>query len=399
MALTTRMQSVGEASRELGDFYVPGFEVRIDGPGLPGRLPRSILRDVFQVTYKDDVNAIDSIELQVNNWDEESSRFAYVGSEEAGKLEPIHRIFEPCNREFRLHMGYMPELTHMMTGTFTSMEPRFPSTGRPTLTVRGLNVLHQLRRKQYTHAWTEKKESEIARSIQGLRDRQTGRKRFPLPIEVSRNAMNDETPIEYIAQENQYDVDFLLGLARRRGYELVVREVDGERKLYFGPSDPKNPDTRITTYTLEWGKSLIDFTPTLTTANQVGSVTVNGWDRAKKRPISETVRLDDRRIARNEDLHETLERCDPREEQVVSLPVFTKHEARRRAEAILRERQKDLVKASGTTVGLPNLRAGLVIAIDGIGARFSGKYYVTQTTHTIDDKGYVTRFKARRESA
>jgi hypothetical protein len=38
-----------------------------------------------------------------------------------------------------------------------------------------------------------------------------------------------------------------------------------------------------------------------------------------------------------------------------------------------------------------------VVAITGIGARFSGLYFVTATTHTIDDSGYVTEFNARRE--
>ena len=34
--------------------------------------------------------------------------------------------------------------------------------------------------------------------------------------------------------------------------------------------------------------------PTLTTANQVKSVTVKGWDRAKKKAISVKVSLDDK---------------------------------------------------------------------------------------------------------
>ena len=36
-----------------------------------------------------------------------------------------------------------------------------------------------------------------------------------------------------------------------------------------------------------------DFKPTLTTANQIRSVTVRGWDRRTKQPIKETVSLDD----------------------------------------------------------------------------------------------------------
>jgi phage protein D len=57
-----------------------------------------------------------------------------------------------------------------------------------------------------------------------------------------------------------------------------------------------------------------------------------------------------------------------------------------------------MVKASATTVGLPDLRAGRRVQIAGVGSRFSGTYFVTDTSHTIGDGGYTTRFNARREN-
>jgi phage protein D len=48
-------------------------------------------------------------------------------------------------------------------------------------------------------------------------------------------------------------------------------------------------------------------------------------------------------------------------------------------------------------VGLPDLRAGSVVYIDGLGERFSGRYFVTSTTHAISDSGYTTQFECRRE--
>ena len=41
---------------------------------------------------------------------------------------------------------------------------------------------------------------------------------------------------------------------------------------------------------------------------------------------------------------------------------------------ILEENAKDMVKGSGSAVGLPDLRAGSVVQIDGLGARFIGNY-------------------------
>jgi phage protein D len=77
--------------------------------------------------------------------------------------------------------------------------------------------------------------------------------------------------------------------------------------------------------------------------------------------------------------------------------VHTKEEAKKIAVGILKDRQKEMVKASASCVGLPSLCAGSKVEIEGLGARFSGTYYVTATTHTLGDSGYTTRFDARRE--
>src|SRR5205807_7888664 len=101
-----------------------------------------------------------------------------------------------------------------------------------------------------------------------------------------------------------------------------------------------------------WGRALLEFKPTLTTANQVRSVTVRGWDRAAKKPIEEKVDLEDPELNRNRDLYRLLKRCDPHEDIVVNEPVFTKDHAKKRARALLQERQKVMVTAGATTVGL-----------------------------------------------
>jgi phage protein D len=387
--------------REIAGFYVPTFEVRIAGAELPG----PALRDIQKVVYRDNVAELDSFELVVNNWDPATNSFRYVGSETREELESregLFRLFEPCNTKVELRMGYRDELRTMLTGTFTTMEPIFPTGGAPTLTVRGLNVLHQLRRKPYSYAWENKRDSEIARELATLRDPESGRKRFPLPIEIDENALSREPVLEYVAQDNVTDIDFLMMRALERGYVVFVQPEDPDRgteeRLYFGPSEGgRGSRLRKVTYELAWGKSILELKPTLTTANQTRSVTVRGWDRNKKEPIEEKVDLDDPELNRNQDLYELLKVCDPRDDVVVNLPVFTKEQAKRRARDLLREQQKGMVQVTGKTIGLPDLRAGQVVALTGIGARFSGLYFVTATTHTIDDGGYVTEFNARRE--
>lgn len=394
-------QTLFVASIAQGGFYVPQFELKIQGVGLP----QDVVRDVKELTYKDDVKAIDNFEITVNNWDADTRDFKYVGAETAADLSgpspnPMYTLFEPCNKQVQVLMGYVGNLQTMLNGDFTTMEPSF-TAGASTLTVRGLNVLHQLRRKQYTTSWQNKKDSDIAENIATLTD--GGQKRFPLPIVTDSTAKQTEPILPIVSQQNQYDIEFLYFRARERGYVIYIQEANTQgnnpRQLYFGPSDSSQaPQIASVTYILEWGKSLIEFKPSLTTARQVKSVTVNGWNRGNKSAISSTVSLDDPELKTNKDLYRLLQRCDPREQIVVDEPVTTAAEARRRALAILNDSQKEMVKASVTTVGLPNLRAGQRVIIAGVGARMSGSYFVTDSTHTINDSGYITTFNARREN-
>ena len=127
------------------------------------------------------------------------------------------------------------------------------------------------------------------------------------------------------------------------------------------------------------------------------NVTVNGWDRKARKPISGKASLDDPKLKKklNPDLLELLQKCDAREERVVDEPVFTQDQANERAKAILLDRSKEMVKASGTCVGLADLRAGQRVRIAGLGVRFSGEYFVTDTTHTISDSLSYTDERAR----
>ncbi len=392
---------MSDASQAANAFYVPQFQIVVQGANLP----HGVLRDVTEIVYRDKIDEIDSCELNVNNWDAELRRFKYIGSEDlddqghpksAGPGTDNWTLFEPCGKLVELYLGYAPgPLERMMVGTFTTMEPSFPASGPPVLQVRLLNRLHALRSTKYDGEWHDKTDSYIAEDIGKKRDPKTGKARFPIPIVTDANAKAKEPSLVYVGQKNQYDVDFLWQRARVNGYDVRIEGEQGKEQLKFGPSGaPERP-----TYQLEWGQSLIDFKPTLTTANQFKSVTVKGWDRAAQKPIEEKVDFTHPDLAKlNKDLHRLIEQCDPREEVVEELPVYTRDEAKKRALSILTDQHKRMVKASGTTIGLPLLRAGSKIQLGkSVGSRLAGTYFVTATQHTFNSNGYTTRFEARRE--
>jgi len=387
--MTLYDESTNPANR---DFYAPGFELRIDGVGLP----QGVLRDVMEVTYHDDINEIDGFELTVNNWDATTRRCKYIGSETAAQLSgsSLYTLFDPGGKSCELALGYVGSLQSMLRATFQSIDPNFPESGPPVLTVRGSNILQQLRTKKYTYAWTSQTPSNIALSFNNFRAAGQPRLRSSVTHQTwnlitNSQAASNETMIDYIAQTDQYDVAFLLQLAHSQGY--VLEAYEGTQQLYFGPSQ----QAQATDYQLEWGKGLMSFKPSLSTANQWQSVTVRGWDRQTQKPISAKVDLTDPQISKlNNNLQYLIQ---DRQQQTVDLPVFTVAEATQKARALLLDRSKEIVTAHGKTVGLPALRAGTRVNIQGIGARLSGTYFVTKSTHTLGEGGYVTEFDCRRE--
>ena len=361
------------------EFYIPQFQVKLRGRPLG----QDVVRDILSVTYKDNIAEIDSFEITINNWDADKRSFKFSDGD----------LFDP-GKQIELWMGYngKDSLRLMLTGEITALKPSFPSSGQPTLAITGLNLMHRLRTKQESHAYENLKDSEIALQIGS---------RLNLDVVVDRNALAQEEKYPYLFQDNQYDIIYLMERARHVGYDLFVRESgengqSGESSLYFGPS----VSVRNVSYKLTYGRSLIEFQPELSTAKQVSKVTVRGWDAVKKDKIEYTAKRSDIKTKGVGDAGgqaEIDQAFGDREEVITDKPVRSLQEATTLATETLENIAKEMVKGHGSTVGLPDLRAGSILIIDGIGTRFSGRYFVTSTTHAIGDGGYTTQFDCRRE--
>jgi uncharacterized protein len=307
----------------------------------------------------------------INNWDAETRQFKYSDD----------RLFDP-GTEVELKLGYYGKpLESMMAGEITELRPAFPAGGQPTLTISGLNVLHRFRKEQRSDTYIDKTDYQIASEIA---------RRIGADIETIGQAGPSHA---YLIQDNTYDIVFLMDRARANDYELTLDAASG--KLKFGPSDRQ----KRSVYELIYGRTLIEFQPSLTTAHQVGAVTVRGWDPFKKKKIEHTATADDLAAAGlDADTIRAIEKSySGRKEVVATQIVESEQEAERLAVQTLQQIAKGLVTASGSTVGLPQLRAGGVVMVGGLGDRFSGRYYITDTSHTVGDSGYSTQFNCRRE--
>ena len=390
------------------DLYVPAFEVKVSGSSLPNE----VVRDVIEVTYKDTVekNKFDTFEITINNWDDEKLDFKYTGFRDGTADPQRDELFDP-GQDIELWMGYFSpmgspstqqgpseRLRLMLTGTITKLAPTFPAGGKPTLKISGPNILIKMIDKQETHTYRDKlRDSEIAMEV-GQRNKLTlnGQK---IPVRIDPKALNEEPPTtDLVLQDNQFDILFLFELAHRNGYEVVLKldENTDEPYLYFGPSTQDVP----LPYLLEWGKSLVQFQPTISTGRQVNQLTIRSWNIRTKKPIEVTVKRDELSTRPLEDearLYRLEQGFQDRREIIVEKPFRSKAEAKREAKAMLKKLKDKMITAQGSTVGTPDLRAGKTIQIGGLGRTFDGKYFLESTTHTIGTSGYTTSFKARKE--
>jgi phage protein D len=252
--------------------------------------------------------------------------------------------------------------------------------------------LHRLRGKQESHAYENRTDSEIARQIGG---------RLSMRVRTDPAAAATEERYKYLYQHNEYDIIYLMKRAQRIGYDLFIEEngENGQAKdstLCFLPS----VNLRRKIYKLTYGRSLIQFQPSLSTANQVGKVRYQGWDHENKKKIEYTAQRSDiatKGVGTEGGQSSIDQSFRDREEVITTQPVLSEQEAKTLATETLERIAKEMVTGTGSTVGLPDLRAGSIIEIDGLGTRFSGRYFVTATTHAIGDSGYTTQFECRLE--
>lgn len=370
--------------------FVPRFRIR------KGRndLAAEIVHDVMSVTYNDTLGEeIDGFALTVNNWDAQRRRPKYFGYPTAptGTAQTLAETFRPAS-EFQIWLGYGDDLKLMTVGYVEKIEATFPQGGAMTLRVHGFDFMKQFKRLKFSKVWRGKRDSEVAKELEQPASA-PDTPGIGFEVRVSDEAKARE-PRETIRMRNESVAEFLKSRARRRGYVLQTRYDVGERNidsyLYFGPQETRTDPV----YKLEWGKTLVEFKPAID-ASPLTRVTVRGWNPRTGRRVEATARL--REMQCNSDLHVYVEALG-REETITDEVVEDRDTALQLARDTIRRHGCGFVKATGTTIGLPDLRAGRVIEIAGTDYRFDGSYRLTKTTHTIDTNGYRTTFEATREA-
>jgi len=351
-------------------FYVPSFEILVNN--------KDLLHDLY----------MEISSVQVDNVLKGGDRFSFTVNStfnfEEKDFEHLEDTFGFGNAVL-ISMGYqngkpgVQKLPEMIMGKITSVQTSFPATGLPQINVSGYDLTYCMGKgKKSRPPWHNRTDSYVVSQI---------------AREYGLNPKVVDTVVEHptTQQSQESDAQFIERLTTRNGYECFAFMKD----LTFRPRPTRPTDPVVS---LEWGKGLLSFSPEINIAEQVTKVEVRGWDVSTKKEVVGIAEAGQEpgRVQGRQSGGEILKKvCREEKELKVRESVFSKQEAKRRADAILKERSEQFVKGSGESIGMPEIRAGTYIDLKGMGQLFSRLYYIEQCTHTINNSGYRTTFKTK----
>ncbi|MEH2126313.1 VgrG-related protein [Nostoc sp.] len=355
--------------------YLSEPKIQIDGKQASPEL----MKDLLQITIEESLHLPAMFTLVIHN--------SYIPASDrpenkAWRHEPLFKIGKKVKLGFTssttLDNNFQEEVGEfLIEGEITAMEVHFNEKSEADIIVRGYDISHRLHRGRYNRSFLNKTDSDIVKQI---------------IKEVGIKLGNIEATGEvhkYVFQENQTNMEFLRERAARIGFELFITE----EKLNF--CKPKSQEA----LSLKWLVDINKFSTRVTSAEQISSVEVRAWDYTQKQLISGTAKKEKQITETGNQLGSSTSNAFSNLKSpkmiVVDKPVASKKQAETMAQALCDELGGEFVYADAKAEGNPEIRPGRVINLQGMGDRYSGKYYVTETRHFFNQRIYETDFSVR----
>lgn len=349
-------------------FLVPTFGIRIGGTELDPAASASLRA----LTVDDQVGVPGMFSIELRESEEKAGPEGWLGDPD---LFALGRLVE-------VKLGYLgAPLVSMIVGEIASLEPEFSWQGPTALVVRGYDLRDRLQRAPRTRTFLKHKDSDVATVM-------------AQEANLTPDVKDTATVHEYLIQAGQTNLEFLTTRARRIGYEVLVRS----STLLFRPL----ASTRSGVPPLTLGQDLLEFYPRLSSAGQVSKLSVRAWNPSDKNTLVSQAQAGDEvsEMGGEATGAKVLQRAFGDSAATLGgYPLESQAEADALAKALFNDSELELIRGDGMCWGRTDLKAGDVVAIAGVGKRFSGDYYLTAATHRYTpDEGYLTLFSASRNA-
>ncbi|MBE1489292.1 VgrG-related protein [Plantactinospora soyae] len=261
----------------------------------------------------------------------------------------------------------------LFTGEVVTVETDFDGTGTYT-SIRGLDLSHRLMRGRRVASYQNRTASDIARELARFAGLPLGR--------------IDPTSVVYdmVSQPNVSDWEFLKMLAADNDAEVAV--VDGRfvfRRPVRAASAPGPAATaERSDFVVEMDGNLLALRSTVTSVGQYTDVEVRGWNRRTREPVIGRAKVtgsDEVRLSVT--AGELSAEFGTSEMLVADVPYETPAEVGTVARALAAQVAAGFAELEVGIRGNPELRAGVPLALNGVGRPFEGKYTVTASRHVF----------------
>jgi uncharacterized protein len=271
--------------------------------------------------------------------------------------------------EVEILMGYDGSFETILTGEVTGLDCHIKRNEAKEVTIKGNNHLHRLTRCKTNTAFAEMTVKDIISEIAD-------------GAGMKADVENLTREHLFTLKNNETDYEYLIRLADYYDCRFWVEE----KTLTFKRLE-KNMSEDVV---LEYGKTLLEFLPVTDTSRIISEVTITSWDPAKQEMITATAAcgdIDSKGGSIIDDAFGGAAEIRP------DAQVLDQQTADQRAIDVLELNNRDYVTGTGTTYGNPEIKAGAIIKVEGLGEKFSGKYLVTSAQHVlIPLMGYKTSF-------
>ncbi|MBD2504704.1 VgrG-related protein [Anabaena azotica] len=356
--------------------YLSEPKIQIEGQDASPEL----MKDLLQITVEESLHLPAMFTLVIHN--------SYLSTVNRAEYKEWRhdKLFKIGNQ---IKIGFISSTTqdsnfkkksdkNLIEGEITGIEAHFNEKTEAPIIVRGYDISHRLHRGRYNRSFLNQMDSDIVRKIAGEVGIPTGK--------IDSSGVKHE----YVFQENQTNMEFLRERAARIGYELFIE--DG--KLNFCQPQSKN------SLDLKWLDQISKFSVRVTNAEQVTSVEVRSWDYTKKQLITTEAKsekvITETGNGKGSETSTAFKGKPPSPKMiVVDQPVATENEAKKMAQALCDELGGEFVYADAQAYGNPEIRPGRIINLQGMGDRYNGKYYVTETRHFYSQRIHTTDFSVR----
>ncbi|GAA1198458.1 VgrG-related protein [Pseudonocardia alaniniphila] len=263
----------------------------------------------------------------------------------------------------------------LITGDITAMEVDADRAGR-TLRVRGYDAAHRLQRNRRVESYKKMTASAIVQKIAKTNNVKTG------TIDPTK------TQYEQATQPNITDWDFMTRLAMENDVYVYV---DRDGKLQFTKRPPASgapPDTTSSEkspFVLEFGANALRCRVGVTSAGQVNTAEVRGWDEKNKTALtkqSPATTTDGAKIGVTPG--EVIKKFGQATITGTDIPYTTQPEVTTASKGLADDVSSSFAEMEVAVTGTPELGPGVPVALKGAGEPFEGQYTVTAARHVFE---------------